>query len=645
MTVPYAHKVASVSMVGSFRLVMNMYQGSVYKLIKFDLLLYLIMYGSIAAMYRFVFPNHMKPYFESFVMYCKTNYGLIPLTFVEAFYMSNVAQRWWETWKSIPWPDGLALKLNILFPNQPKRENECSRIKRTIMRYVNLSITETFRMISSPVKKRFPTYQHLVDAGLMTQVEMDAVMIAKQDSEFMNTFNWLPLKWAGNLLMKVEQDGMICRRYLLEILNEINSIRARNGDLLSYDWINVPIIYTQLVTIAVYSYFGCALFGRQSLDDSDGKIIPGYKNVGGIFDIIPLYLTLEFLFYVGWLKVAEVLINPYGEDDDDFETNYIIDRNLQICYHYIDGSGKNPPEITDDPNWEEGVPKEMPYTIASLPFRKSKLETGAENITIPLDQHQTITAEDIKNYQKRSSGRSVSSVSMRLQTAMGFNNIVNLVANPVIERSQRVSDSQIISSHDTKMKVSTISSPNLINRSTDFKIENETNVRRLNARNSKKKSFYSIMTRKRKEGLSEDSPENISSSDTLKKLSNLLWENDKSMEESSEVKSSTYLFPNVGENNNSEERKKSMNSQSFYSVEPSDDNKTNKSEIAHREDCRFAISVVDNNKNQNEQETSSEIIFPGATGIPTITKQCFSGQPIDKENLENIELEEENNDS
>ena len=99
--------------------------------------------------------------------------GHIPLTFVLAFYMSNVVQRWWETWKSIPWPDSLALKLNILFPNQPERENECMRIKRTIMRYVNLSITETFRMISSPVKKRFPTYQHLVDAGLMTNGEMD----------------------------------------------------------------------------------------------------------------------------------------------------------------------------------------------------------------------------------------------------------------------------------------------------------------------------------------------------------------------------------------------------------------------------------------------------------------------------------------
>ena len=66
------------------------------------------------------------------------------------------------------------------------------------------------------------------------------------------------------------------------------------------------------MTIAVYTYFAAALFGRQGLDDSDGEKIAGYKHIGGFFDSIPIFLTLEFVFFIGWLKAAEVLINPYG---------------------------------------------------------------------------------------------------------------------------------------------------------------------------------------------------------------------------------------------------------------------------------------------------------------------------------------------
>lgn len=49
------------------------------------------------------------------------------------------------------------------------------------------------------------------------------------------------------------------------------------------------------------------------------------------FDLyFPFFTTLQFFFYVGWLKVAESLINPFGDDDDDFEVNWMVDRNLQV---------------------------------------------------------------------------------------------------------------------------------------------------------------------------------------------------------------------------------------------------------------------------------------------------------------------------
>jgi predicted membrane chloride channel (bestrophin family) len=47
---------------------------------------------------------------------------------------------------------------------------------------------------------------------------------------------------------------------------------------------------------------------------------------------IPIFTILQFFFYMGLLKVAEQLINPFGDDDEDFELNWLVDRHMKVIY-------------------------------------------------------------------------------------------------------------------------------------------------------------------------------------------------------------------------------------------------------------------------------------------------------------------------
>ena len=44
----------------------------------------------------------------------------------------------------------------------------------------------------------------------------------------------------------------------------------------------------------------------------------------------PIFMTFRFLFVFGWLRVAETLYNPFGEDDDDFELNELLNRHFKV---------------------------------------------------------------------------------------------------------------------------------------------------------------------------------------------------------------------------------------------------------------------------------------------------------------------------
>lgn len=67
---------------------------------------------------------------------------------------------------------------------------------------------------------------------------------------------------------------------------------------------------------------------------------------------------------MGWLKVAEQLINPYGEDDDDFELNWCLDRNLLVSYTIVDEMYNKHPKLVPDIFIDKRPI--LPYTKSSL---------------------------------------------------------------------------------------------------------------------------------------------------------------------------------------------------------------------------------------------------------------------------------------
>ncbi|XP_015363789.1 PREDICTED: bestrophin-2-like [Diuraphis noxia] len=361
------------------------WRGSIYKLVWPDLAAFLVCYYTLNLTYRFVLNPQQKRIFESISDYCETYSDLIPLSFVLGFYISIIMQRWWDQYCSIPWPDPIAVYVSSHIHGQDERGR---LMRRTIMRYVCLGLTMVFSNISPRVKKRFPTLDHFVEAGLLLENEK-TIVLDLNDKFPRHSKHWLPVVWATSIVTRARKEGRIRDDFAVKtIIDELNTFRGQCGLLLNYDSISVPLVYTQVVTLAVYSFFITTVMGRQWLDK---PVMPlanlkhqtesNSANYNYIDLYFPVFTTLQFFFYMGWLKVAESLINPFGEDDDDFEVNWIIDRNVQVSYLIVDEMHHEHPELIRDQYWDQVFPTELPYTVAAGE-RERHPEPSTANIAV-----------------------------------------------------------------------------------------------------------------------------------------------------------------------------------------------------------------------------------------------------------------------
>uniref|UniRef100_A0A7E4WC07 Bestrophin homolog n=1 Tax=Panagrellus redivivus TaxID=6233 RepID=A0A7E4WC07_PANRE len=350
MTVTYSLDVASSTVFGLHRLLFR-WKGSLWKSIWPELFLWCLLYGILSCIYRFVLTKPHQLVFEDLCTFFYSYQEYIPLTFMLGFYVNIVYGRWWDIFNNLGWVDSPAL----LIGQYVRGEDIVARnIRRNIIRYMILTQAMVFRDTNTSVKKRFPTMDHLVTAGLMTENELK-----EYDSIISPQLKyWVPMNWTFGLLRKSRELGLIESDIIyVDMLEKMRQYRIQILNLTLFDWVPVPLVYTQVVNLAVRSYFFVALFGRQYVINTE-RTLP---NASVIDLYIPIMTILQFLFYMGWMKVAEVLLNPLGDDDDDFECNWVIDRNLQVGLSIVDDGYNRIPPLEKDIFWNDVMPEPL-YT-------------------------------------------------------------------------------------------------------------------------------------------------------------------------------------------------------------------------------------------------------------------------------------------
>ncbi|XP_010568124.1 PREDICTED: bestrophin-2 [Haliaeetus leucocephalus] len=376
MTVTYTSRVATARF-GGFSQLLLLWRGSIYKLLYRELLLFLAAYLGLSLAYRFLLSEAQKRLFEKLVLYCDKSANLIPVSFVLGFYVALVLERWWGQFRSVPAPDGLMV---AVAGNVHGADARGRILRRTLMRYGSLAALLVLRAVSTAVYKRFPTTDHLVEAGFLTREERRRLEGLRSPY---NKF-WVPCAWFGALAGQARREGRVRDDCALKLLMEgRKDMRGRGG---SRWWVTVPPL--QVVTIAVYTFFVTCLIGRQFLDPAQGY-------AGHELDLgVPVFTLLQFFFYVGWLKVAEQLINPFGEDDDDFETNTLIDRNFQVSMLAVDELYGEVPALERDRYWDAASPR-APYTAAAAPLRQPAFRGSAFDVALAKEEMQFQPLEDI----------------------------------------------------------------------------------------------------------------------------------------------------------------------------------------------------------------------------------------------------------
>ncbi|RCN45962.1 bestrophin-1 domain protein [Ancylostoma caninum] len=327
MTVSYNLDVSSVSAFSFIKLLFR-WRGSIWKSIAAELFLWLCGYYIVLVTYRFVLEGETRRQFEKLAELCDANLKYIPLTFMLGFFVTIVVDRWRNIFQNMGWIENSRIV---------ERQHEAGLALQTINNPLHSVISGQAVSVGPHIAQ--PVGHTHCFEGFLHENEL------KELEEIKLIYNkyWAPVQWSMSICMRAYKEGMFeTLPAVTTVQSEIKHFRTSLAQLCNYDWVPIPIAYPQVVFLAVRMYFLICIISRQFIISADAH----NKSIIDVY--VPFMTILQFTFFVGWMKVAEALLNPLGEDDDDFECNFLIDKNIATGMAIVDDTYDVCPQLLPD---------------------------------------------------------------------------------------------------------------------------------------------------------------------------------------------------------------------------------------------------------------------------------------------------------
>ncbi|KAK6056919.1 Bestrophin [Cooperia oncophora] len=235
----------TISYSDTFVRLLFRWKGSLWKAIWRHLLVFLFLY--YAHQWEFIMTQKQQEMFVKYVILFDSWTKEIPLTFLLGFYVAMIIRRWWDCCQLISWPDHLLYNVSALI-----RGNDVTETRPVIRGTIAADTPYCHPLLAwgrshiVRVLARYPTDEHLLDSGLINKEELALfktihVRVDPHQKWF------VPINWIQTMMVRCFEKGTLGHTNELRVLLDALE-KYRNGffQLFIYDWIAIPLVYTQV---------------------------------------------------------------------------------------------------------------------------------------------------------------------------------------------------------------------------------------------------------------------------------------------------------------------------------------------------------------------------------------------------------------